>query len=116
LPASHHKLWKNFSRRWTNISGLTTTFGREEKRSTDTPRWLGALEEDSTLGMSGRFITPTQVMTGAIILKAISIALNHQGRNKAPSGHQLQEAEEEEASEEGSIPTQKVVLFILRGR
>jgi hypothetical protein len=42
-------------------------------------------------------------MAGAIILKGISIALCLQGRNKAPSGHQLQEAEEEETSEEGSI-------------
>jgi hypothetical protein len=41
-------------------------------------------------------------MTGAIILKGISIALSHQGHNKAPSGHQLQEEEEEEALVEGS--------------
>jgi hypothetical protein len=41
---------------------------------------------------------PAQVMTGVIILKGISIALSHQGRNKAHSDHQLQEAEEEEAS------------------
>jgi hypothetical protein len=41
---------------------------------------------------------PAQVMTGVIILKGISIALSHQGRNKAPSDHQLQEAEGEEAS------------------
>jgi hypothetical protein len=46
-------------------------------------------------------------MIGAIILKGISTALSHQGHNKAPSGHQLQEAEEEEVSEEGSAPNQE---------
>jgi hypothetical protein len=51
--------------------------------------------------MSGRFITPAQVMTGEIILRGISTTLSYWGHNKAPSGHQLQEAEEEEALMEG---------------
>jgi hypothetical protein len=38
------------------------------------------------------------------MLKAISKAPSLQGRNKAPIDHHLQEAEEEEALEEGSIP------------
>jgi hypothetical protein len=41
-------------------------------------------------------------MIGAIILKGISTALRHQEHNKAPSGHQLQEVEEEEALVEDS--------------
>jgi hypothetical protein len=47
------------------------------------------------------------MMIGAIILKGINIALSHQGHNKAPSGHQLQEEEEEEALVEGSAPNQE---------
>jgi hypothetical protein len=46
-------------------------------------------------------------MTWEIILKGISIALSHQGHNKAHSDHQLQEAEEEEASVEDSAPNQE---------
>jgi hypothetical protein len=74
-----------------NTSGPIITFGREGKRSIDTPRWLGASEEGSTLGMLGRFITLAQMMIGAIILRGISTALRHQEHNKAPLGHQLQE-------------------------
>jgi hypothetical protein len=36
------------------------------------------------------------------MLKGISTTLSRQGHNKAPSGHHLQEAEEEEALVEGS--------------
>jgi hypothetical protein len=57
--------------------------------------------------MLGRFITLAQAMTGAIILKGINTALSHQVHNKAPLGHQHQEAEEEEASVEGSAPNQE---------
>jgi hypothetical protein len=75
-------------------------FGKEGKKPSDTPSWLGASEEDSTLGMSGRFIIPVQMTTGGIIPKRNNTALNHQGRNKVLSGHQLQEAEGAKASEE----------------
>jgi molybdopterin synthase catalytic subunit len=54
--------------------------------------------------MSEQSTILAQVMTEEITLKATSKAPSLQGRNKAPSDHQLQEAEEEEASEEGSIP------------
>jgi hypothetical protein len=50
--------------------------------------------------MSGQSIVPTQVMIGEAKHKGNSIPPNHQGRNKVPSGHQLQEAEGTEASEE----------------
>ena len=46
-------------------------------------------------------------MIGAIILKGISTALSHQEHNKAHSDQQLQEAEEEEASVEGSALNQE---------
>jgi hypothetical protein len=46
-----------------NISELTMIFGKEGKKLIDTLKWLGASEEDSTPGMSGQSIMPTQVMT-----------------------------------------------------
>jgi hypothetical protein len=94
------KLWKSFSRKWMNTSEPTIIFGKEGKKFTDTLKWPGASEEDSTPGMLGQSIMPTQVTTGETKPKDSSIAPNHQGRNKAPSGHQLQEAEGAEASEE----------------
>jgi hypothetical protein len=47
------------------------------------------------------------VKTGEDILKGISIALNHQEHSKAPSGHQPQEIEEEEALKEDSAHNQE---------
>jgi hypothetical protein len=67
--------------------------GKEGKRLTDTLRWPGASEEDSTPGMSGQSIMPAQVMIGEVNLKGNNTTPNHQGRNKVPLGHQLQEAE-----------------------
>jgi hypothetical protein len=57
--------------------------------------------------MSGRSIIPAQVKTGEVILKGISITLNHQEHIKVPSGHQTQEAKEVEASEEDSARNQE---------
>jgi hypothetical protein len=59
----------------------------------------GASEGDSTPGMSGQSIMPAQVTTGETKPKGSSTAPNHQGHNKVPSGHQLQEAEGAETSE-----------------
>jgi hypothetical protein len=75
-------------------------FGKEGKKPTDTLKWLGASEGGSTPGMSGQSIMPAQVMTGKTKPKGSSIAPNHQGHNNVLSGHQLQEAEGAEASEE----------------
>jgi hypothetical protein len=57
--------------------------------------------------MSGQSIIPAQAKIGEIILKGISKAPNNQKHNKAPSGHQPQEAEEVEASEEDSARNQE---------
>jgi hypothetical protein len=65
------------------------------------------LEEDSTLGISRRSIIPAQATKGEIILKGVSTAPNHQEHNKAPLGHQLQEAEEVEDLEEDSARNQE---------
>jgi hypothetical protein len=45
--------------------------------------------------MSGRSIIPAQATTWEVILKGINTTPNHQGHNKAPLDHQLQEAEGE---------------------
>jgi hypothetical protein len=76
------------------------TFDKEGKKPIDTLKWPEALEEDSTLGMSGQSIMPSQVMTEETKPKGSSTTPNHQGHNKVPSGHQLKEAEGAETSEE----------------
>jgi hypothetical protein len=63
------------------------TFDKEGKKPTDTLKWPGASEGDSTPGMSGQSIMPAQVMTGETKPKDNSTAPNHQGHNKVPSGH-----------------------------
>jgi hypothetical protein len=73
---------------------------KEGRKHTGFPRWPGALEEDFTPGTSGQSIMPTQMMIEEANPKGNNTASNHQGHNKAPSGHQLQEAEGAEASEE----------------
>jgi hypothetical protein len=75
-------------------------FGKEGKKPTNTLKWPGASEGDSTPGMSGQSIIPAQVTTGETKPKGSRTAPNHQGHNKVLSGHQLQEAEGAEASEE----------------
>jgi hypothetical protein len=52
--------------------------------------------------MSEHFTILAQVTIEETTLKDISEASSLQGRNKVLTGHQLQEVEEEEASEEGS--------------
>jgi hypothetical protein len=76
------------------------TFDKEGKKPTDTLKWLGASEGDCTPGMLGQSIMPAQVTTGETKPKGSSTAPNHQGHNKVPLGHQLQEAEGAETSEE----------------
>jgi hypothetical protein len=82
---SPHKFWRSFYRRWTSTSEPTMTFGKEEKKPIDTPRWLGASEEDSTLGMSRRFIIPAQAMTQKNVSRRFRIYCSH------ASGKQLSE-------------------------
>jgi hypothetical protein len=83
-----------------NTSELTMIFGKEGKKLTDTLKWPGASKEDSTPGMSNQSIMSAQVMIGEAKPKGNNIAPNHQGRNKVPSGHQLQGVEGAEALEE----------------
>jgi hypothetical protein len=54
--------------------------------------------------MSGQSIIPMPTMKGPTMLRAIIIAHSLRACNKLLTNHQLQEAEEEEASvEEGSV-------------
>jgi hypothetical protein len=80
-----------------SISGPTMISTKEGKKHTCFLRWPRASEEEFTPGTSGRSIIPTQVMIGEVSLKGSNTAPSLQGHNKAPSGHQPQEAE---ASEE----------------
>jgi hypothetical protein len=73
---------------------------KEVRKHTGFLRWPRASEEDLTPGMSGQSIMPTQVMIEEVNPKGNNTAPSHQGHNKAPSGHQPQEAEGAEASEE----------------
>jgi hypothetical protein len=78
-----------------STSQPTMTFGKEGKKPTNTLRWPGTSEEDSTLGMSGQSIMPAQVTTGETTLRGNNTVLRPQEHNKALSGHRLQEAEGE---------------------
>jgi hypothetical protein len=75
-------------------------FDKEGKKPTNTLKWPGASEGDSTPGTSGQSIMLAQLMTGETKPKGSCTAPNHQGHNKVPSGHLLKEAEGAEASEE----------------
>jgi hypothetical protein len=57
--------------------------------------------------MSGQSTILAQEKTWETILKFINTTPNHQEHNKAPSDHQPQEAEEDEASEEDSTHKQE---------
>jgi hypothetical protein len=74
---------------------------REGKKLIGFLRWLGASEEDSTLGMSDQSTTLVRVMTEEASFRGHNTAHSLQGNNKALSGHQLQGAEAAGASEEG---------------
>jgi hypothetical protein len=95
-----HKPWRSFFKRWMSISGPTMISAKEWKKHTCFLRWPGASEEEFTKGTSGRSIIPTQVMIEEVNLKGSNTAPSLQGHNKAPLGHQPQEAEVAEASEE----------------
>jgi hypothetical protein len=88
-------------------------FGKEGKKLSDTLTWPGASEEDSTLGMSGRFIILVQMTIGGIIPKHNNTTLNHQGRNKVLSGHQLQEVEGQKLRRKIWRSAQETILFVL---
>jgi hypothetical protein len=72
-----------------STSGPIMISAREGKKLIGFLRWVGASEEDSTLGMSNQSIIPLKVMTEEASFRGHNIAHNLQGNIKALSGHQL---------------------------
>jgi hypothetical protein len=99
-PGSRHKPWRSYFRRWMSTFGLTTTSAKEGRKLTDSRKWPGASEEESTRGMSGQSIIPIRVTTKEVSLRGPNTPHNLRGNNKALLGHQLQGAEASGASRE----------------
>jgi hypothetical protein len=68
--------------------------------------------------MSGQFITPLRMMIEEVSCRGRNILHNLRGSNKAPFGHQLQEAEAPGDSEEdmGTNPGGFTVYFVVKTR
>jgi hypothetical protein len=113
-----HKPWISFSRRWMSTSGSIMISAKEGRKLTGFLRWPGASEEDFIPGMSGQFIMAIQVMIEEANHKGSSTAPSHQGHNKAPLGHQPQEAEGAEALEEDTeiSPEDYIAYFAAKTR
>jgi hypothetical protein len=73
---------------------------KEGRKLTCFLKWPGASEEDFTPGTSGQSTMPIQVLIEEVNPKGNNTAPSHQGHNRAPLGHQPQEAEGAEALEE----------------
>jgi hypothetical protein len=97
-----------------STSRLTTTSAKEGRKLTDSLRWLGASEEESTLGMSDQSTALVRMMTKEASFGGHSL----RDSSKAPSGHQLQGAEAVGASEEdmGINPGKFIVYSVVRTR
>jgi hypothetical protein len=112
------RLWRSCFRKWMSTSGLTTTFAKEGRKLTDFLRWPGALEEESTLGMSDQSTAPVRMMKKEASFRGHSTPHSPRGSSKAPSGRQLQGAEAPGASEEdmGISPGKSIAYFVMRTR
>jgi hypothetical protein len=93
-------------------------FAREGRKLIGFLRWLGALEEEYTLGMSDQSTAPVRVMTKEASFRGHNTAPSRQGNNKAPSGHQLQGEEAAGASEEdmGISPEKSIAYSMVKTR
>jgi hypothetical protein len=76
------------------------TSNKEGKKLIDFLRWLGASEEESTLGMSDQFIAPVRMTIKEASFIGHNTPHSLRDSSKTPSGHQLQGAEAPGASEE----------------
>jgi hypothetical protein len=101
-----------------STSGLIMTFDKEGKKLIDFLRWLGASEEESTLGMSDESTAPVRMMTKEASFRGHSTPHSLRDSSKAPSGHQLQGAEAAGASEEdmGISPEKSIAYSVVRTR
>jgi hypothetical protein len=118
LPESPHRHWRSSFKRWMSTFGLAMTSAKEGRKLTDSLRWPGASEEESTRGMSGQFITPLRVMTKEVSCRGHSILHNLRGSNKALSDRQLQKAEALGALEEdmGISLERSTAYFVVKTR
>jgi hypothetical protein len=94
------------------------TSNKEGRKLIDFLRWLGASEEESTLGMSDQSTAPVRMMTMKASFRGHITPHNLQDSSKAPSGHQLQGAEAAGASEEdiGISPEKIIAYSVVRTR
>jgi hypothetical protein len=117
-PGNPLKPWRSCFRRWMSTSGPIMISAREGKKLIGFLRWLGASEEDSTLGMSDQSTIPLRVMTKEASFRGHNIVHNLQGNNKALLGHQLQGAEAAGASEEdmGINPGNSIAYSVVKTR
>jgi hypothetical protein len=106
------RLWRSCYRKWMSTSGLIMTFDKEGRKLTNFLRWLGASEEESTLGMSDQSTAPVKMMTKEASFRGHSTPHSLRDSSKAPSGHQLLGAEAEGASKEDmEISLEKFIAY-----
>jgi hypothetical protein len=111
------RLWRSCFRKWTSTFRLIMTSNKEGRKPTDFLRWLGASEEESTLGMSDQSIAPVRTTTKEVTFRDDSKAHSLQDSNKAYSGHQLQGAKAVGASvEDMGISPGKSFLILWWGQ
>jgi hypothetical protein len=95
-----------------STSGLIMISAKEGRKLIGFLRWLGASEEESTLGMSDQFIAPVIAMTKEASSRSHSAAHSLQGSSKASLGHQLEGAEAAGVSEEDmGISSRKSIAY-----
>jgi hypothetical protein len=97
---------------------LTMTSDKEGKKLTDFLRWLGALEEESTLGMSDQSTALVRVTIKEANFRGHNTPHSLRDSSKAPSGHQLQGAKAPGASEEdmGISPGKFIAYSVVKTR
>jgi hypothetical protein len=101
-----------------STSGLIMTSDKEGRKLIDFLRWLGASEEESTLGMSDQSTAPIRMMTKEASFRGHNTLHSLWDNSKAPSGNQLQGAEASGASgEDMGISLEKsIAYFVVRTR
>jgi hypothetical protein len=101
-----------------STSGLIMISAKEGKKPIGFLKWIEALEEESTLGMSDQSIPPARVMIEEANFKGHNTAHNPQDNSKALSGHEPQGAGAAGASEEGMgiSPESSIAYSVVKTR
>jgi hypothetical protein len=94
------------------------TSNKEGRKLINFLRWLGASEEESTLGMSDQSTALVRMMTKEVSFRGHNTPHSLRDSSKAPSGHQLLGAEAAGASEEdmGISPEKSIAYSVVRTR